>query len=241
MRRWWSIAAFGLILISLPALAQRHGGGGGGAHFASHGGSASHSFASASSSRAFHGGGFAHGSGDRVRIGNRFFNRGVNGRRGFYPYYGYAGCYPYGYCDWWDDPLAYDSQDGAQDTSDDQDSYAGFYRAQAYPGPYAANSGLQRDVQTLNGKIDRLQADVEARNHPKSDLEPATALVFRDQHVEEVHNYAIAGGTLWVFNDQASKKIPLAQLDLDATIKKNDERGVDFQVPEPSLSIQIVR
>ncbi len=96
-------------------------------------------------------------------------------------------------------------------------------------------------MQTLNGKIDRLQADIEARNHPKSNLEPATALVFRDQHVEEVHNYAIAGGTLWVFNDQASKKIPLAQLDLDATIKKNDERGVDFQVPEPSLSIQIVR
>lgn len=243
MRRWLSIAAFSLILISLPALAQRHGGGGGGGHFASHAGSVSHSFSSASSSRAFHGSGFAHGSGDRVRIGNRYYNnyRGVYGRRGLYPYYGYAGCYPYGYCDWWDDPLAYDSQDSAQDTNDDQDSYAGFYQAPAYSGPYAANSGLQRDVQTLNGKIDRLQADIEARNHPKSDQEPATALVFRDQHVEEVHNYAIAGGTLWVFNDQASKKIPLAQLDLDATIKKNDERGVDFQVPEPSLSIQIVR
>ncbi len=239
MRRWLSIAAFGLSLIALPLWAQRGGhSGGGGAHFASHGGSVSHSFSSASSSRAFHGSGFAHGSGDHVRIGNRYYNyRGVYGRRGLYPYYGYAGCYPYGYCDWWDDPLTSDSQD----TSQDQDSYAGVNQTPAYPGPYAENSGLQRDVQTLNGKIDRLQADIEARNHPKSDLEPATALVFRDQHVEEVHNYAIAGGTLWVFNDQASKKIPLAQLDLDATIKKNDERGVDFQVPEPSLSIQIVR
>ena len=61
---------------------------------------------------------------------------------------------------------------------------------------------------------------------------PPTALVFRDQHVEEVRNYAIAGGTLWVLNDhQAGKKIPLAQLDLQATVKMNDDRGVDFQVP----------
>ena len=59
-----------------------------------------------------------------------------------------------------------------------------------------------------------------------------TALVFLDQHVEEIKNYAIAAGTLWVLNDhQAGKKIPLAQLDLDATIKMNDDRGVDFQVP----------
>jgi len=86
-------------------------------------------------------------------------------------------------------------------------------------------------VQSLNGKIDRLQADVEARHRPQTEQERATALVFRDQHVEEVRNYAIAGGTLWVLNDTAAKKIPLAQLDLPATVKMNDERGVDFQVP----------
>jgi hypothetical protein len=89
--------------------------------------------------------------------------------------------------------------------------------------------------------VDRLQADLEARNRPRAELQPATALVFRDQHVEEVHNYAISGGTLWVFGDQSAKKIPLTQLDLDATVKMNDDRGVDFQVPEPTMSIQIVR
>ncbi len=95
-------------------------------------------------------------------------------------------------------------------------------------------------MQALSGKIDRLQADVEARNRPKSE-EPATALVFRDQHVEEVHNYAIAGGTLWILNDKAAKKIPLARLDIPATVKMNDDRGVDFQVPGPSLQLMIVR
>ena len=145
----------------------------------------------------------------------------------------YPGYYPYGY-GWYDDPLAYDTED------QDQDSYA-TYRAPSspYPAPYADNGGLQRDVETLSGKVDRLQADLDARNRPEP--EPATALVFRDQHVEEVRNYAISGGAVWVLNAQAAKKIPLVNLDIPATVKMNDDRGVDFQVPEPALQIMIVR
>ena len=237
MRRWLSIATFSLILLALPVWAQRRGGGGGGgAHFASRGGSGMHSSGVHSSgvhssgvhssgmhsSGSFRGGSFGRGSGIRIRTGNPYYNgRGFYARRGYYPYYPYAGYYPWGYYGWDDDSLAYN-------TDEDQDSYAGG----SYPAPYPENdSGLQRDVQALNGKIDRLQADVEARNRPKAEQEPATALVFRDQHIEEVRNYAIAGETLWILNDKAAKKIPLAQLDLPATVKMNDDRGVDFQVP----------
>jgi hypothetical protein len=216
MRRWLSIAAFSLILLTLPVWAQRRGGG---AHFASGGGH---------SSAGFHSGNFGRSSGIRVRVGSPFFNnRGFYGRRAYYPYAGY---YPYGYYGWYDDPLAYNSQD-------DQDVYA----SAPYPAPYREDSGLQRDVQALSGKIDRLQADVTARNQPKTEQEPETALVFRDQHVEEVRNYAISGGAVWVLNAQAAKKIPLVNLDIDATVKMNEDRGVDFQVPEPSLQIMIVR
>lgn len=232
MRRWLSIATLSLILLALPVWAQRRGGGGGGggAHSASRGGSAMHFSGSSGihSSGSFRGGGFGRGTGVRIRTGNPYYNRrGFYGRGVYpywgYPYYGYGGYYPWNYYGWDDDSLAYNTD------NEDQDAYA----SAAYPPPpYAGNnSGLQRDVQALSGKIDRLQADVEARNRPKTDLEPATALVFRDQHIEEVHNYAIAGETLWVLNDKAAKKIPLAQLDLPATVKMNDERGVDFQVP----------
>ncbi|MFZ0799045.1 MAG: hypothetical protein WCA13_20810 [Terriglobales bacterium] len=226
MRRWLSIATLSLILIALPVWAQRReGSGGGGAHFAAHGGFAGHS------SGAFHGGSFGRSSGIRIRSGNPSYNRrGFYGRRGYYPYYPYWGNYPYGYYGWYDDPLAYD-------TEGDQDSYADAN----YPGPYPEDNGLRSDVQALSGKIDRLQADVAARNRPEPDSEPETALVFRDQHVEEVRNYAISGGALWVLNAQASKKIPLAQLDIPATVKMNDDRGVDFQVPQPALQIMIVR
>ncbi|MGA7077283.1 MAG: hypothetical protein WBQ43_19650 [Terriglobales bacterium] len=189
-----------------------------------------HSSMHSSGSGAFRGGSIAHSGGVRIRNGYPYRNnRGYYGRRGYgYPYYG-LGYYPWGWDGWYDNSLDYDS--GDYDSGNQDQDYAGFYQAPAST-PYPENGGLQRDLQTLNGKIDRLQADVEARNHPKTE-EPATALVFRDKHVEEVHNYAIARGTLWVLNDhQAGKKIPLAQLDIPATIKMNDDRGVDFQVPQ---------
>jgi len=213
MRRWLSIATFSLILLALPVWAQRRGSGsgGGGVHFASRGGSVAHS------SGSFHSGNSGRSSGVRLRTGNPYdHHRGSYGRR----YYPYGAYYPY--YGWYSDPL-YDSGD--------QDAYADEYSSPPYRENDRENEGLQRDVEALNGKIDRLQADVEARNRPKPEQEPATALVFRDQHVEEIRNYAIAGGTLWVLNEQAAKKIPLAQLDLAATVKMNDERGVDFQVP----------
>ncbi len=58
-----------------------------------------------------------------------------------------------------------------------------------------------------------------------------TVLVFRDQHREEVHNYAIVGTTLWNFAPAHTQKIALAQLDLPATEKVNEDRGVTFSVP----------
>ncbi|MGA7906821.1 MAG: hypothetical protein WCA16_05375, partial [Candidatus Sulfotelmatobacter sp.] len=60
---------------------------------------------------------------------------------------------------------------------------------------------------------------------------PPTVLVFRDQHQQEVQNYAIVGQTLWNFAPQRTQKIPLSDLDVPTTTKVNDDRGVDFRVP----------
>jgi len=56
-----------------------------------------------------------------------------------------------------------------------------------------------------------------------------TVLVFRDGHRMEIQNYAIVGQTLWVFDERAATKIPLSDLDLDATQKEN--RGSGFRFP----------
>jgi hypothetical protein len=60
-----------------------------------------------------------------------------------------------------------------------------------------------------------------------------TLLVFKDGHQMEVSNYAIMGPTLYLFAGD-HRKISLADLDLDATRKANDERGTEFRVPNPS-------
>lgn len=60
-------------------------------------------------------------------------------------------------------------------------------------------------------------------------IEP-TVLVFRDGHQQEVSNYAIMGQTVYVL-DEHTQKIPLANLDVPATVKANDDRGVEFKVP----------
>jgi hypothetical protein len=61
--------------------------------------------------------------------------------------------------------------------------------------------------------------------------QPSTVLVFKDGHKSDVMNYAIVGDTLFDFGSGRTHKIQLADLDLGATQKANDDLGVDFQVP----------
>jgi hypothetical protein len=61
--------------------------------------------------------------------------------------------------------------------------------------------------------------------------QPSTVLVFKDGHKADVVNYAIVGDTLFDFGADRTRKILLADLDLAATQKANDDHGVDFQVP----------
>lgn len=62
--------------------------------------------------------------------------------------------------------------------------------------------------------------------------QPATVLVFKDGHHSDILNYAIVGDTLFDLGAGHAKKILLADLDLVATHKANDDRGVDFQIPD---------
>jgi hypothetical protein len=70
----------------------------------------------------------------------------------------------------------------------------------------------------------------QAGSEPVSD-QPSTVLIFKDGHQLEVANYAIVGATLYDLSDGRSRKIQIAQLDLSATVKENDDRGVQFQLP----------
>ncbi len=61
--------------------------------------------------------------------------------------------------------------------------------------------------------------------------EPPVVLVYRDGHEREVKNYAIVGNTLYDVGAFMASRIPLAELNLKATVKANEDRGVDFTLP----------
>jgi hypothetical protein len=70
---------------------------------------------------------------------------------------------------------------------------------------------------------------VSANGNEENDVR--TLLIFKDGRRLEISNYAIMGSTVYVFAGDR-RKIPVADLDLDATVKANDERGTDFRLPQ---------
>jgi hypothetical protein len=101
--------------------------------------------------------------------------------------------------------------------------------------PSQSELELSYQVGQLSQQIEQLrqqQALAQAPPRPVAP-EPAptpTVLVFRDGHRMEIINYAIVGQTLWVLDERNSTKIPVADLDVDATQKENRIRGLRFQV-----------
>jgi hypothetical protein len=65
-------------------------------------------------------------------------------------------------------------------------------------------------------------------------LQAPTLLIFKDSRKLEVGNYAIVGQTLFDLTPGHARKIALADLDLEATRRQNEDRGVTFQLPAPS-------
>lgn len=125
----------------------------------------------------------------------------------------------------------------------------------------AAVDQLQQQVSRLTSAVEELQADRTASVKPApmartkgkapvaakktivitpapappspeiDERTPLTVLVFQDGHRTEAQNYAIVGQTLWIYTEQDSKKVPLAELDVAATKIANSDRGIVFQVP----------
>jgi hypothetical protein len=132
----------------------------------------------------------------------------------------YAVPYPYVEDDSGSD--ANDNSDASADTDDDADYQGGptvFDRrglgAESYVPP----------VEDVSQPQSRADAD------PDDPPQPPTVLVFKDGHAIEVEDYAIVGVSLFDLTPGHARKIALADLDLEATQKQNDDRGVVFVLP----------
>jgi hypothetical protein len=133
-------------------------------------------------------------------------------------------------------PVAY-----AEDETPDDDSIdADYNSSRGLPRPYDRSAWYREVASSSPATHDRTPKTPprEAAPSPAPEpderavaAQPNTVLIFKDGHKSEVQNYAIVGATLFDFSEGRSRKILLADLDLPATQKANDERGVDFQVP----------
>jgi len=249
------MTAFALFL-AVPLWAQRGGGGhGGGGHAGFGGGHAGFSGGHIGGFGGRPGFSGVHAySGMRSGIASsRGFNRGFSNRTGRGPFlhngfggsrfrgnsyglrnncYGGYGCWGYGY-PWWGDYYPWWWDD---DSADDSDYYQNLGIANQM-NQESLEEQQMRQQEEADGDQDayirppRRIPSAAGDDKAGEAVLPPTVLVFRDQHKEEIHNYAIVGQTLWNFSPQRTERISLADLDLAATTKANEDRGVTFRVP----------
>lgn len=152
-----------------------------------------------------------------------FFASRRHRNRGFVnPFYGNIVAVPYAY------PV-YLTDSGVDDSMEEEDYRGGptvFDRRGPGTHEYARPERRDRDEDDY-----RATAPSESAQQPDIADQPRTVLVFKDGRRLEILNYAIAGSTLYDLSDGLTRKVALAELDLPATVKQNDDRGVDFQLP----------
>ena len=238
-----------LLLASVVSWGQRGGGFHGGAGFAGHSGMRAgggfHGGAPNSAGRGSLGGaprsGFHSGNGFH-HPGNGFHhpNHGphiIIQNPGFHHHFraGFS-TFPL-YSPWYGAPFWWDWADSSYDSQPDN-SYA----------QYQANAELNR----LSDEVQELRDEQRDRQYQPAPAPPQppqptagtkqqqedlpVVLVFLDKRIQEVKNYAVANEMLVVLEGNRRKKYPLADIDLAATMKLNDERGVNFEVPNPVIS-----
>jgi len=81
-----------------------------------------------------------------------------------------------------------------------------------------------------------MSATQKERSESQAGELPPAVLVYRDGHREEIPDYAIADGMIYVRgnnwqNGYWTKRIPLSALDAPGTMQANQQRGVKFMLP----------
>jgi hypothetical protein len=133
--------------------------------------------------------------------------------------YGYGG-YPYDYSPYYPAPTVAEPY-----YSEPQPVYSQDATDQSNADLAYQVGELSRQIQDL-----RQQQAQAAQPVPVTPMTPVV-LIFKDGHRIEIQNYAIVGQTLWVLDQSNSTKLPLSDLDLNATQVENRARGLRFPLP----------
>jgi hypothetical protein len=152
---------------------------------------------------------------------------GRHRRNGFVnPFFGNVVAVPYAYPVYVVEPAVDDSMEA--------DDYRGgptiFDRRGAGYSDYARPGRRPREYEQEDYRHEE-QAEPQAAHQQEVPEQPRTVLVFKDGHQQEISNYAIVGSVLYDLSEGKTHRVALNELDLTSTVKQNDSRGVDFQLP----------
>jgi hypothetical protein len=179
----------------------------------------------------------------------QFGRTGTGGHRRGHHNGGNSGAFIYSYPYYVPYPVAVPEEDlqGQPDAVYEEEPPAQtvFERRREYrPAPNPTPVGSSRDddsrygERTLDPRESRAIApEPAASSDTHHEMSPTSRelvpvlLVFKDGHQQEIGNYAIVGDTLFDLGAFVAHKIKLADLDLKQTIDKNEQRGVEFNVP----------
>lgn len=174
----------------------------------------------------------------------RLFSHNRFGRGFGWPYgYGYGGYGGYG----WGWPLWDDWSDNSAYNNSDNSGYNN-------SGYNNNDNDLQTALVQQQQQIDQLENQLQEQRYqapeqpgipPRSSVPPSrpssaqpeppagppTVLVFRDRHRVQADNYAIADNKVYILDPHDRQTVALSDLDIPATVKENEEHGVEFRLP----------
>ena len=154
-------------------------------------------------------------------------------RHAFNPAYGYYGT-PYFYSDYYE-PSEFEYQVPEPSSPPVQVQV----KTEPLPDPVLLELHGNRWIKVTNfgeSSDHALAAETASEKQTKAKLLQPAVLVYRDGHTEELSSYSIIGGSIhtksnyWTTGSW-TRSIPVADLDIPATLQQNEKRGVNFELP----------
>lgn len=188
-------------------------------------------------------GGFAplaHRSSTRIFVGNGFGDRFRRNRSNYGGAYFADYGYGYGYDS---EPYEYPPAPAPQ-AGLEQPTPAVEQSKQPLPSPLLLELHGDQWVEVNSFRTPSAGTQQLSPGNPQPSPLPPAVLVFRDGHTEEVNSYSIIGPVIYTKSDywangKWTRNIQIADLDLPATLKKNQERGVKFELPSSPDEVMI--
>jgi hypothetical protein len=141
------------------------------------------------------------------------------------PFFYGAGYVPYGTFDYGDDFGASPYAGAPVDTP--EDPLTQHYEMQ--------ENMLGGEIEHLNAELEELRQEQSVRPPYRANVEQETAppsppvtVILRDGRRFESSSYAVMDGTFWDFSKSPSRRVPMAQVNVPASVEASAAKGAEF-------------